>query len=467
MVDVAWQDAIKEHFSSKPTKEEREKHFGNALVQKWKTEFESRCWDSDQFAESSLHVLFGQLNSIRKIRIKYDKNISDNRIHLMLFQRSGTGKGRGFNFTVQMADQLNMECVSPDDVSDAKLVGRFKTPMGQQEPVLVRGYLDPRRLPRVSILIQNEATLILDVKASSFSNKFMNFYQKSMNPIGTPDNLIEAGTIEMGEQEVRVNPELSLYLTTYPPDKLVQTITKAGFIQRMITLYNVIGYDRRVRSWEIMAQKTSNLSSIKEGENYIPEIIAALKHIEKHYAANPTIIMSTEARKISGNIMKEVYNPLTKVNDAMREHLSDFVPRVYENIIKMSYHHGMMRLSPVVENIDVGYALNVMLPAWTRLITYMEESEEIVRATLSRWERFRKDSFDIHDIITKEQKTRNKYNDGWVKRETMVKYLTSKMYGWDVSKPTVRSRLNKLTIDLKYYKEKKDGGVKHIKKRFI
>lgn len=469
MVDVAWQDAIKEHFGSKPTKDEREKYFGNALIKKWKFEFENRCWDSDQFAEASFHVLFGQLNSVRNLRIRYGDNVSDTRVHLILFQRSGTGKGRGFNFTVQMADEMNLECISPDDTSDAKLAGRFKHVPNEPDPILIRGYLDPRRIPPVAVLIQNEATLIIDAKKTDFSKKFMNFYQKSMNTIGTPDNMIEAGTIEMGEQEIRINPELSFYLTTYPPDQLLQTITKAGFIQRMFTLYNIIGYERRVGSWEEMAKITGRLPTgeLPEGENYIPEIVAAMRHIDAHYAKFPSIEMADETKQVCNEIMKQIYRPLNRVNDAMREHLSDFVPRVYENVIKIGHHHAMTRLSPLVENQDMGYALSIIQPAWARLITYMEESEEIVRGTLRRWEKFRQESFAVYDRIVKEQEERGMQRDGWVKRETMVKILASKMYGWDVSKPTVRSRLNKLTQDLKYFGERKEKGIKYVRKKFV
>jgi len=285
-----------------------------------------------------------------------------------------------------------------------------------------------------------------------------------MNPIGTPDNMIEAGTIEMGEQEIRVNPELSFYLTTYPPDQLLQTITKAGFIQRMYTLYNIIGYDRRVKSWEIMAGITGEMP---EGENYIPEIVAAMKHINNHYARFPSIEMAKDTQSICNEVMKQIYRPLTRVNDAMREHLSDFVPRVYENVIKIGHHHAMCRLSPLVENQDLGYSLSIIQPSWARLITYMEESEEIVRGTLKRWDSFRKRAFGVYDRIVKEQQSRGVYKDGWVKRETMVKMLATKMYGWDVSKPTVRSRLNKLAQDLNYFQERKEKGIKYVRKKVV
>lgn len=464
-IDIAWQEAIKERFQSNPTKEEKQKFFGNALIKKWKIEFEKRCWDSPQFAEASFHVLFGQLPAVRNTRIQYEKNFSDTRIHMILFQRSGTGKGRGFNFAVGMAEELDMICKSPDDTSDAKLLGRFRFVQGEQEPVEVKGYLDPTRLPRISIFIQNEATLIIDARKTDFSKSFMNFYQKAMNPVGTPDNLIEAGTIEMLGYEVRVNPDLSFYLTTYPPDLLLETITKAGFIQRMFTLYNTISYTRREASWEEMAKKTGLISD--EGE-YLQDIIEAMSFINDFYTKNPQISMSEETNKDCINVMREIYKPLRAVNELIREELGDFVPRVYENTIKMAYHHAMCRLSQTVDNIDVSYALSIINPAWSRMIRYMEESDEIVYKEMRKWSNFRTDSYKVYDIIIKEQSVRGKDTKGWVNKETMIKLLSSKLYGWDKSKQTTRARFNKLVRDFKFFSEQTNKkGTKVVKKRTI
>ena len=294
----------------------------------------------------------------------------------------------------------------------------------------------------------------------------MNFYQKAMNPMGTPDNLIEAGTIEMQDNVIRIQPELSFYLTTYPPDKLLQTITKAGFIQRMITLYNIIGYDERQVSWDKMGNLTGRDLG-ENTENYIPEIIESLKYINTYYQKNPLIMMTDDTAKYCSEVMKQIYHPLQKVNDAMREHLADFVPRTYENTIKLAYHHALCRLSHTVDIEDIAYALRTMLPAWTRLITFMEESDEIVAGTLKRWEKMRIESFKVYDTIVAEQQKRNKFKDGWVMRDTMVKILATKMYGWNVSKSTVRSRLLKLTKDFKYFKEKRESGVIYLKKQII
>ena len=87
-------------------------------------------------------------------------------LHLMLFQRSGTGKGRGYNFVIEMAELLNLVCFSADAMTDAVLLGSFVHEEGQREPTRIRGILDPLRIPPVSIFIQNEATLIIDSKNS-------------------------------------------------------------------------------------------------------------------------------------------------------------------------------------------------------------------------------------------------------------------------------------------------------------
>lgn len=463
MVDADWQDLIRKKFNDIPTAEERREYFGDALINKWKYEFENRCWDSPQYAEISFHTLFAQLPSIKDKRIIYENNYSDLRVHLMLFQRSGTGKGRGYNFVIEMAELLNLVCFSADAMTDAVLLGSFVHEEGQREPVRIRGILDPLRMPPISIFIQNEATLIIDSKKTDFSKDFMNYFQKSMNTIGTPDNLIEKTTLQMGGQIIRLQPDASFLFTTYVPEKLLEVVTKTGYLQRMVVLYNTVGFDKRTESWEIMAGITGKKS---EGENYIPDIVDALKHIQEHYRKpENTISMAQDTNEACKNVMRQIYKPLLNVNEAMREHLGDFVPRTYENVIKIAYHHAMCRLSPTVDIVDVGYALKIVRPAWTRMITYMEESDTIIAETLKKWDKFKKDAYRIHNLITVAQEKAGMEADGWVKRETMVKMLSSRTHGWGKTKSTTRSRINKLTEDLKYFEESKVNNVKCLKKK--
>ena len=462
MVDANWQDLIRKKFDNPPTPEQRKEYFGDALIYKWKTEFEKRVWDSPQYAEISFHTLFGQLQSVKDKRIIYENNVSDMRVHLILFQRSGTGKGRGYNFTMEMAGHLNLHCFSADAMTDGVLLGSFIHEEGQREPVRIRGILDENRIPQISILIQNEATLIIDTKKTDISKDFMNYFQKAMNTIGTPDNLIEKSTLQMRGQTIRIQPEVSFLFTTYVPEKLLEVITKTGYLQRMICLYNNVSFDKRTESWETLAGVTGVKSS---GVNYIPDIIDAMNYIQEHYRRNPKIEMSKQANESCKNVMRQIYKPLLKVNEAMREHLADFVPRTYENVIKLAHHHAMCRLSSTVDTVDIGYGLKTLQPAWIRMITYMEESDSIIAETLKKWERHRKDAFRVYDMILEEQKKKGKEADGWVKKGTMVKLLSSKIYGWDKTKETTRSRLNKLTSDLKYFTEGKNGeGITCLKK---
>lgn len=458
----SWQSIMKSGFGDVPKAEDRRLHFGDALMEKWVEEFENRCWGSPQFAEISFHTLFGQLPAVRNLRISYENNYSDLRVHTMLFQRSGTGKGRGFNFTMEMSKKMGLISTKPDAMTDAVLLGSFERVEHEEELLHLHGLLDPERDPPINLIIQNEATLMLDAKRSDWSKDFMTYYQVAMNPIGTPDNLLEKTNLSMRGEMVAIQPVISFFLTTYPPDKLLETITKAGFIQRMITLYNIHEYEERVMSWKTMASKTG---TVHEGENYIGEIINALHYINKWYTKYPSINVSADARGQFLRVMETIYRPLNKVNQTMREHLADFVPRTYENVIKLAYHHAIMRLSPLVENVDVLYALNTIRPAWTRMISYMEESDEMIGRELRKWSNLRDKAYSVYDMIVNEQRKRDMENNGWIKRETLVKFLSSNIYGWDKSKPTTRSRLDKMINTLKYFEEKKEVNIKYVRKR--
>lgn len=459
-ISSAWQDAMKSRFDDKITKEQRMKYFGDSLLASWNTEFEHVCWGSKQFSEISFHTLLGQLPAIRKIPIQFENNRSDMRVHTMLFQRSGTGKGRGFNFTVNMAKELGLVCMKADSTTDATLLGSYLDDNGEQ--IHIRGLLDEHRAPPVNLLILNEATLILEAKKTDWSKDFMTYFQTAMNPLGTPDNLLEKSIVSMRGDIVSIQPEISLYLTTYPPEKLFETITKAGFIQRMITLYNIHTFDERVEHWKTMAAKTGRDA---RADNSIPEILAALQYINNHYKKNPIIMVAEETHAIFSSVMHELYRPLIKVNQAMREHLADFVPRTYENVVKLSYHHAITRLSPLVENIDVVYALNVIRAPWSRMISYMEENDELSRPILDKWRMWHRTAIIAYDILITMQRRRKIDTGGWIKKETFVTALSNKNIGWDKSKTTTRSRLDKMIDDMNWFEEKKIKGIKCIKLR--
>jgi hypothetical protein len=358
------------------------------------------------------------------------------------------------------AKQLNLVCMKADSTSDGMLLGSYEQIDGEEEPLHIPGLLDPSKQPQVNIFMQNEATLLLDAKRTDWSKDFMTYYQVAMNPIGTPDNLLEKTNLAMRGDMIAINPVVSFYLTTYPPDRLLETITKAGFIQRMTTLYNIHKFDERVEQWKTMATKTGQK---REGDDEVPKIVSALKFINSHYQKNNFISVAEETRGTFNSVMKELYMPLLKVNKAMREHLGDFIPRTYENVVKCAYQHAMLRLSPLVENVDIVYSMSVLQPAWQRMITYMEESDEVIQPLLSKWNKWRRDAQEVYEHILVLQKQRGKYQDGWIKKETMIKYLSSSDMGWDKSPSTTRSRLDKMTIDLKFFEESKIDNVKCIR----
>ena len=70
--------------------------------------------------------------------------------------------------------------------------------------------------------------------------------------------------------------------------------------------------------------------------------------------------------------------------------------------------------------------------------------------------------------FNEELKKRDKYSDGWVKKETLVKLMSSRVHGWDKSKETTRSRIEKMITNLEFIKEKtveEDGRkIKYVRK---
>jgi hypothetical protein len=459
-LDHAWETSVPP-FSNPPTPHEIEKYFGDALIDAWKAEFESVCWNTPGFAEQSLHVIVGRLPSVRDMSIHYNKNHWDGRFHGVLFQRSGTGKGRGYNLAITMMEKLEIHAVKGDSVTDARLLGSIKFDEQGNER-RIPGYLDPES--GFDVLVLNEATLMLDTKKTDYQKDFLNYFQIAMNTINTPDNVIEKSTNDMQGEMIRINPTISFFFTTYPPKNLLDTIIKSGFLPRMHIIYNSKSFAERENDWERMANSVGKRSEVK-----IDDIAHALKYVANFYKGKTNdIVVNAEAQSFSWDYLKKISGAIKNVNSVVREQLADFVPRVFEQVVKVAYHHAMLRLSMKVENEDYLYALAFIMPSWNGLVTYLEDSDEFVKDEIQRMKSQARDCYSVYDKLLKIKgekfKETGKDADAWIPLDLLVNLLDDPVTGWDKTRNTIRNRIKKL-IQLGYFDKRENENKKVFLKR--
>lgn len=362
-------------FQMPPTKAEKKKYFGNSLINKFKTNFETKCWRTPNYAVTSFHVLLGQLENIRNIKIRVGNNYQDCRVHMLLLQESGSGKGAGFSYMSDVCNETNISFHATGDLTNSALAGSMK-PQEDGSAELKPGILDPQYNDGqgVNILASGEASQVIDTRNRHFDKNALLNLQKAMNPIGTADNVVRKET-GVSDQIIEFNSSVSLYLTTFKPTKLFQTMTQTGFLQRVVLLYNPVSLEDKMKVGQMHLDmlESDNVAQLNN-----KNIVNALKYINSYYKDVDSLVLTDEARKgFKKDVLPHIYRPLLNLETNTMHEVKKFTTRYQVLLYKLAWHHAISRLSTRVEVQDVAYAKRVFLPIFKKLVAFMENEYDV------------------------------------------------------------------------------------------
>jgi len=355
--------------------------YGQNLIDSYITLFHRKVKRQPNFGKLTLHIIIGQLPSIKKMRIHFGDNELDLRISGCLFKPSGSGGGRGMEFLFQVMESLNINAQIVTDIKPESLTGTSEMvkeydpkKKGEFKVVkITKGALDPtpeddRRI--IDVLIMNEADALFDSKTLKDTKESMLCYQIALNPMGTTDNKI--GTTLPNGQWLEFNPECSLLFISYPPDNFYDTIVKRGFLQRMIVLYNLMSIDDRL---EVSKELTGMLENPVTKKSEYDDLIKRLAEVNKHWKGKDKVVITIdkEARDCLENLVDETFQILKRVGTKPRKSLEDFTQRWIEHAWKIAWHHMILRLDDTLTGEDVQYARDYMMPIWIKLVGLFDE----------------------------------------------------------------------------------------------
>ncbi len=370
-LEDAW-NKIGSNIDYPPTKSQKKKYFGRNLIDNFCNEFEKKSWNLPFYAKISFHVLLGQLPSIKNMSMNIYGNSEDLRIHMLLLQESGSGKSGGFSFTSKVANEITppINFVASGDLTNASLVGSIE----QREngtKIERHGLLSPRDESKggnVDILGSSEASQIIDTRNDYFQKNAITNLQKAMNRIGSSDNIVRR---DLMTGTVKYNTDASMYFTTYPPERLMDTITRTGLLQRMVVIHNQIGLSDKMKA------SMRHLEGLRNDgiEIEIDDIVDAMGIINKVYSDVNKLKLTDEGYDVLKDTIKnQLYKPLNNgIKPTARRELRKFTTRYQNNLFKLAWHSAIARLSKKVELRDAMYARNLMMPIWHNLITFLED----------------------------------------------------------------------------------------------
>ncbi len=449
-LDDVWQDEVKEfkEGTERPDDEILHRYFGESFIMEYKEEFKKKVWKVPYYGICTMHVLLGQLPNIRNMRIRIGGNYEDCRVHFFLLQESGTGKGKGFDFTQEIANRLGLNFKSSDKLTENSLLGSV-----DENDEIIYGSLDPSHDPSYDIFASEEGSRIVDTRDSNYSQEAVTTFQKVMNSIGSHSNRLSKDTGHTSV-EITFHPHVSLFLTSYPPARLFDTITETGLIQRMLVLYNSWSLQDKV---ELNQKFAHMLETDKDMEVEIMNLVNVMKKINEFYRDKEFLTVTEDARKIlKEKIIKHLHKPLPYLDKHTQEEMRKFTTRYQLLLYKLAWHRAMTRLSEKVEKRDLGYARNLLKPIYNRLIGYMETEFRVDEREVKRAEEILGEIKDTYH-----QLSNNGSKRPWIRQSSLEKALKNR---WRVSREAVRQKIKQHGAIFQFHETKYNEDILRLRK---
>jgi len=416
---------------------------GDEFIKRWCNVYEEYQWDTPHIPKAAMHVVLGQVPSVRDMKIYTSKaRYEDGRVHVLWLQPSGTGKQGAIDFVEDVsgkvvADGMGLTMETPDDFTDAAILGTYeeikrwsKEEHGwvvEKIPVegwLAKGVLDIFAMPECSVLFEAK---------SQYKENLMVWFQRAMDPIGR--NKITK-KLAKGDA-IYVNPVCSFFLTSYIPPSFTKRVTERGLVQRMITIINEVPikkrHDSMLKGIDGLGLTDNSLDSLKTEREYLSYYMSELNEPYKNarMKADPNVMSNLKA------VVYHIQDMLEGIPRYQQEQLSKFTNRSLTHAIKLTYHHAILRRDNTVEIEDVSYAEEFLYPIWKKLIHHFQDALE---TDVKAMEKEKTTMYQLRGAIDGLH-DRNLGKNGWVFEQLLIgelciimrkkkDYVRSKVRSW-------------------------------------
>lgn len=424
------------------------------LFDKYINVYNAEIINNEVLGRCSMHYVLGGLLKFKKIH-KTEHTWLDYRIHLMLFQTSGSGKGMTANFVERLLNDIKFPKFTdkkellPQEVWDTPiimksgkitpeaLINNFqvnsKTGMIEKDEE-GNDKINPGSLQTKDFLVYEEGGNLFNNSQSS-SDK-TDYFLQAMEPIGSSNNVIEKELASF-EKSIKTTSSTSIFIMTRPIGKIKNTVAQSGFFQRCIFIPREIDYevlhDMRLKSGfndlEYMSGKRDSKSS-----KYYNDLIEEFKIIV-NFAYNNDIGINTNNLDSIKLLYKNkmdwfLYDMINTIdNKVIREIISTLENRYKDNVFKLAYHSAVIRQSTTVDLEDFEYAFDLIMDLYVEQKNWLFEKIEVPTKD-------RKENIDFNQALFRAIRKDNN------NIKTMEQIATEVAYSTDSEQLTVIKRIN-------------------------
>lgn len=333
--------------------------FVNAWINRFTTDY---SYKNPTYARGVLHVILGRILVNQRI-IKRGSETRP-RVSMFYLQGASSGKSSAYPMIYKVMEELNVEVMSPDELSDAALVGTVERVLDEdgnetwedQEGVLAE----------TELFHFDEASVLINPK--KYQQNIMTYLQKALNPIGSEQNAITK-KLAHGD-EITIRPNCSLLLTSYMPENLEETVLNTGFLQRMIVVPRELSIEDRMEQIEM------DIDALGEDSNVasLDELIEELKLIKRHYTDTIYDFDWSRAKPVIKKFARDMMEVVRDTSREARKILTSFVPRQIEQMYRIALHYCCLRRDTKVKPSDVKHAARLVLKSFHMIVHWIEDN---------------------------------------------------------------------------------------------
>ena len=385
-LEKAFQDKIQEsteelHKIIEKFEDKREKQFKEKkthevdkgerdVLDLWMRLFNQVSFCNEVMGQIMLHYTLGvQLNDKK---IEQFTSPLDYRIFFTVIQESGSGKGTGMSFTVDIINRLFYVVGGQKIPINIHEIGSFTTASllssyseeGKQT-TMIKGELE-----EYDAIYSEEGKNLLH--PSDWSQDLHEVLIKNMEPMGTPANVWDKRLRDY-TKPTRTIMRAQTATLTRPLGKLREILATSGLFQRQLFLANILEDETR----DEMDKKAAlgllgTEEDLKEFERQKDKLADILIQVQMHARSNE-IVFPPELLQYLNNKLVTLREDAKKMSDETNKRIArTFVARHRDLALKLAHHSCVMRFSTTVEEQDIQYAFELIKKLYEKTKIWIE-----------------------------------------------------------------------------------------------
>jgi hypothetical protein len=326
------------------------------------------------------------------VRIPIGGSNIDPRVSVFWIQDTRTGKSVAFEIIQRVMKDAGLECIDYTTGTDAAMVGSFNR---DQDGTVTQ---TPGALAGRKGMNFDEGSILL--KPSQHSEATVLFLQSALNSAGTGRNIL---TKHMKDGTISIKSEVSLWITTFPPDGIKDYVLDKGIFQRVLLYWREWTMDMKQDVWNELIDAIHNKPKFTVSYDGIVQHFTDLeKRLKKRVCDlnELSILQWDEAEEDTCEawtmkVMRQMFSiapdfkPALKaaVQDytALLEHMdpkkqsvcSSFIMGLLNYTNVLAHHMAMLEGTWTVTGVHVDMAREILFDLYQNLIHWLESKVQV------------------------------------------------------------------------------------------